>query len=71
MRTPLMVRSKWIRALYPAARAIFAETKVVAIPSGAVYVAPANVPHYVWARDGEVLYQEAGVGPTGTTFVGR
>lgn len=46
----------------------FDEAKVVAIPAGGVYVAPANVSHYVWARDGDAVYQEAGVGPTGTTF---
>lgn len=49
----------------------FDEAKVVAIPSGAVYVAPANVPHYGWAKDGDTLYQEAGAGPTGTVFIQR
>jgi quercetin dioxygenase-like cupin family protein len=39
---------------------------MTAVPAGAVYVAPANVPHFLWAKDGEVVYQEAGVGPTGT-----
>lgn len=48
---------------------VFDEAKVVAIPAGAVYVAPANVPHYVWAKDGDAMYQEAGVGPTGTAFI--
>jgi quercetin dioxygenase-like cupin family protein len=47
----------------------FDEAKVVAIPAGAVYVAPANVPHYVWARDGDAIYQEAGVGPTDTVLL--
>lgn len=47
------------------------ETKVVAIPASAVYVAPANVPHSVWAKGGEVLYQEAGAGLTGTAFLAR
>ena len=47
----------------------FDETKVVAIPTGGVYVAPAGVPHFVWAKDGEVVYQEAGVGPTATVPV--
>jgi len=42
------------------------ESAMVAVPPGAVYVAPANQPHYLWARDGEVVYQEAGFGPTGT-----
>lgn len=41
------------------------EAKMQAIPSGALYIAPANVPHYLWAKDGDVQYQEAGVGPTG------
>ncbi len=45
---------------------VFDESKVVGIPTGGVYVAPANVPHYVWAKDGEAMYQESGVGPTAT-----
>ena len=48
----------------------FDEAHIIAIPAGAVYVAPANVPHYVWAKEGDVIYQEAGMGPTGTSFVG-
>lgn len=44
----------------------FDERNVVAIPAGAVYVAPANTPHYVWAKDGPVVYQESGTGPTAT-----
>jgi len=44
----------------------FEESKLVAIPAGGLYVVPANVPHYIWAKDGEVMYQEAGVGPTAT-----
>ena len=35
------------------------------VPPGGVYVIPAKVPHQLWARDGEVVYQEAGTGPTG------
>jgi quercetin dioxygenase-like cupin family protein len=45
---------------------VFDESKVVAVPTGAVYVAPAGTPHYVWAKAGDAVYQEAGVGPTGT-----
>ena len=44
----------------------FDASKMVAVPAGAIYVAPANVPHYLWARDGEVSYQESGTGPTAT-----
>ena len=47
------------------------ETSLVAIPAGGVYVAPANVPHYLWARDGDVVYQESGRGPTATSPVRR
>lgn len=47
----------------------FNESNVVAIPTGAVYVAPAGVPHYVWAKDGPAVYQEGGMGPTGTAFI--
>lgn len=44
----------------------FDANNIVAIPAGGIYVAPANVVHYVWAKDGEVVYQEVGIGPTGT-----
>jgi quercetin dioxygenase-like cupin family protein len=47
----------------------FDEAKSVAVPAGAVFVVPPNVPHYMWARDGEAVCQEAGVGPTGTSPV--
>jgi len=43
------------------------EARLVAIPAGGVYVAPANMPHYLWAKDGDVIYQESGMGPTATT----
>lgn len=49
----------------------FDESKAVAIPTGAIYVAPANVAHFVWAKDGDAMYQENGVGPTATTLVQR
>jgi quercetin dioxygenase-like cupin family protein len=44
------------------------EAEMVAVPAGALYVAPAGQPHYLWARDGEVVYQEGGTGPTGMVF---
>ena len=55
--------------LYVGFGATFDETTMVAIPTGAVYVAPAQTPHYVWAKEGEALYQEMGMGPTGTVFI--
>lgn len=50
--------------LYVGFGTAFDAAQVVAVPTGAVYVAPAGVPHYVWAKDGEVVYQESGTGPT-------
>lgn len=47
----------------------FDEKNVVAVPAGAVYIAPAGVPHYIWAKDGPAVYQEAGNGPTGAKFL--
>lgn len=47
----------------------FDEARVVAIPEGAMYVAPANIHHYVWAKDGDAIYQESGQGPTRTVFI--
>lgn len=44
----------------------FDENRLVAVPTGGVYVAPAGVPHYLYAKDGPVEYQESGTGPTGT-----
>jgi quercetin dioxygenase-like cupin family protein len=55
--------------LYVGFGSVFDATKLVAVPTGAVYVAPANVAHYVFAKDGAVEYQEAGVGPTKTVPV--
>ncbi len=55
--------------LYVGFGTVFDEATAVAIPTGAVYVAPASQPHYVWAKDGMVSYQETGIGPTGTVPV--
>lgn len=45
------------------------ESQMVAVPAGGVYVAPADVPHYLRAKDGDVIYQEAGEGPTATVLI--
>lgn len=47
------------------------EANLVAVPAGAVYTAPANVPHFLYAKDGDVVYQENGSGPTATEWVKR
>jgi quercetin dioxygenase-like cupin family protein len=48
----------------------FDPARTVAVQPGEVYVAAAGVPHYLWAKDGDVEYQENGQGPTGSQFLG-
>ena len=42
----------------------FADDKLQAFPAGSFYVIPAGVPHYSAVLEGEVEFQEAGVGPS-------
>lgn len=44
------------------------ETNFKAYPAGSVVYTPAGTPHIMWARDGEIVVQEAGFGPTGSEF---
>ena len=43
----------------------FDEKKMKALPPGSIWTEPANQPHYSWAKDGEVLIQIIGSGPSG------
>lgn len=45
-------------------------TATKAYPTGATFLAKANDPHYAIGR-GEVIYQESGMAPTGTKWVGN
>jgi quercetin dioxygenase-like cupin family protein len=45
------------------------ESKFKAYPAGTFYSEPSEAPHYTWAKDGEVIIQVTGVGPTGKTFI--
>jgi quercetin dioxygenase-like cupin family protein len=47
----------------------FDESRMVAVPAGSFYVAPAGVAHYLWARDGAATYQESGIGPSATNML--
>ena len=47
----------------------FDQNKLVAIESGNAYTAPANMPHFLWAKEGDVVYQETGLGPTATRII--
>src|SRR5262245_59749710 len=45
------------------------ESKMKAYPSGTFVSEPAKMPHYTWAKDGEVVIQITGVGPSGATQI--
>jgi quercetin dioxygenase-like cupin family protein len=40
------------------------ESRLVPYPAGSFYVIPAGLPHYAAVLEGEVVFQEAGMGPS-------
>jgi quercetin dioxygenase-like cupin family protein len=44
----------------------FDESKLQRMPAGTMFTEPARVPHFAWAKDGEVILQLTAIGPTGT-----
>jgi quercetin dioxygenase-like cupin family protein len=56
-------------SLYAGRGAALDAQTAVAYPSGSYFVVPAGTVHYAWARDGDVEYQESGIGPTATQFL--
>jgi quercetin dioxygenase-like cupin family protein len=38
-------------------------------PAGSFFIVPAEHIHYSWAKDGEVTYQESGIGPTSNAYL--
>ena len=47
------------------------ESKLKAFPAGSFFAEPPKVPHFAWAKDGEVILQITGIGPTGVTMVAQ
>ena len=45
------------------------ESKLKAYPTGTFYSEPKDTPHFVWAKDGEVIVQVTGMGPTATKMI--
>jgi quercetin dioxygenase-like cupin family protein len=43
------------------------ESKLIAFPAGTFVSEPPKLPHFAWAKDGDVILQVTGIGPTGTT----
>lgn len=53
--------------MYYSTEPLFDPSDVVAYPAGSVVMTPAGTPHTMWAKDGAIVVQEAGAGPTGLT----
>jgi hypothetical protein len=49
----------------------FDEGKMKALPAGSPFTEPARHPHFAWAKDGEVVIQVVGHGPSDTTWLLR
>ena len=47
----------------------FDERKMKGLPAGSLFTEPSKQPHFVWAKDGEVIVQVIGHGPSATTPV--
>jgi len=45
-------------------------TKLRAFPAGSMWTEPAGIVHYAWAKDGEVVLQIVGTGPSGSRPAG-
>ena len=47
----------------------FDESRTIPMPSGSFFTEPAGVPHFIWAKDGDVVVQTTAIGPSGTQIV--
>jgi len=52
--------------LYAGTGERFDENNVQVLKPGGILIIPPNTLHWGWARDGDVVVQEVGIGPTGT-----
>ena len=55
----------WLIGIGP----VFDPSRLERYPTGAVYLLPANTPHFHWAREGATVVQINGVGPSATVYV--
>jgi len=55
--------------LYYAYGKIFNESKLTAMPPGTFFTEPSEQPHFAWAKEGDVIVQVTGIGPTGTKIL--
>jgi quercetin dioxygenase-like cupin family protein len=53
--------------LYFGSGEMWDESRLKAYPAGTFYSEPPKSPHFTWAKDGEVVIQLTGIGPSGKT----
>lgn len=49
----------------------FDDSKLIAYPAGSLFKEPVGAPHFSWAKDGEVICDVIGIGPSFTTLVSQ
>ena len=47
----------------------FDEKETIPMPPGSFFTEPAGVPHFIWAKDGDVVLQTTAIGPSGTQMI--
>ena len=48
---------------------VFDENRTMSFPPGSFFTEPAGVPHFIWAKEGDVIVQTTAIGPSGTQIV--
>lgn len=70
---PLRHTDKWRSAVVLSGTYYFGvgeqwdENKLTPYPAGSFYLSKPKTPHFAWAKDGEVIVQYTGIGPSLTT----
>jgi len=47
----------------------FDESRTIPMPPGSFFTEPAGTPHFIWAKEGDVIVQTTAIGPSGTQIV--
>jgi quercetin dioxygenase-like cupin family protein len=55
--------------LYAAEGSTVDTSRIKRLPAGSFHCVEPNVPHYVLAKDSEVVFQDSGIGPTATLWI--
>ena len=55
--------------LYFSTGEVWDESKLQPYPAGTFFTEPTGLPHFAWAKDGDVVVQISAIGPTGMTPV--